>query len=311
VVPPGTHLARIDGDMFLVVAPGVALAQATALAGQLLGSVVRPIAVADTTKVVTASIGGAALAMPSRDRALAAALRALAVAKDRGGAQVVIDSPYEQGRGRRRRDLEEELRRAEEEAAMARLEARTDPLTELANRRRFDEDRQLLQERARSTGQWVAAVYIDLDEFGAINRARGDDAGDHALVAVARIMQDLLRAEDTIYRKGGEEFVALLTDADPTGAERAAERLRTAVEAAQIPHGGAPGRSVVTISCGVAAARGARLDLWQLTGRANGAMRQAKHLGRNRTCVADEPQEDDTERATPGPAAAPPEAATS
>jgi diguanylate cyclase (GGDEF)-like protein len=296
-VPPGTHLARIDGDMFLVVVPGIPLGHASTLAGQLLGAVVAPIEVEGTPKVVTASIGGAGLAMPTRDRALAAALRALALAKDRGGAQVVIDNPQEPRRGRRRRDLEDELRRAEDEAAMARLEARTDPLTGLANRRRLDEDRQLLQERARATEQWVAAVYVDLDEFGSINRARGDDAGDHALAAVARIMADQLRAEDNVYRKGGEEFVVLLTDADLAGAHGAAERLRIAVQQAQIPHGGTPERTVVTISCGVAAGRGPHLDLWRLTRQANDAMRLAKGMGRNRTAFLvgppDEPQPHD------------------
>jgi diguanylate cyclase (GGDEF)-like protein len=284
-VPPGTHLARIDGDMFLVVAAGVPLGQAPALAGRLLTTLVRPVQVDGTHKVVTASIGGAGLAMPTRDRALAAGLRALAVAKDRGGAQVVIDTPQQHVRGRRRKDLIQALKEAEAEKEVAQIEARTDPLTGLPNRRRFDEDRRMLQAQARATGQWVAAVYIDLDEFGAINRARGDDAGDHALAAVARIMQDQLRAEDTVYRKGGEEFVVLLTDADLRGAHGAAERLRMAVQDAQIPHGGTPDRPVVTISCGVAAGHGSWLDLWKLTRQANDAMRLAKRMGRNRTAI--------------------------
>ncbi|MCU0300563.1 MAG: diguanylate cyclase [Candidatus Nanopelagicales bacterium] len=281
IVPPGTHLARIDGDMFLVVAPGVPLGEATTTAGRLLGALVRPIQVDGSVLAVRASIGIASLAATSRDSALAAALRALGVAKERGGGQVVVDTPHQRVHGRRRTDVIRALMDAEEQAAIAKIEARTDPLTGLPNRRRLDEDRQVLQVQARASGRAVAAIYIDFDEFGSINRARGDDAGDHALTSAATIMQDMLRAEDGIYRKGGEEFIVLLTDADEQVAMVVAERMRVAVESAQIPHGGTPARPTVTISLGVAAGQGPQLDLWRLTGQAEGRMRLAKHLGRN------------------------------
>ena len=280
-VPPGTHVARIDGDAFLVTAPGVPLENAGTLAGRVLAAVAAPMRIGDTPVVVGASIGGAALMARTADAALAAGLRALAVAKDRGGGQLIVDTPMSRVRGRRRSDLIAALQESEEETAAARLEARTDPLTGLANRRRLDEDRVALQNQARASGQWVGAVYLDLDEFGAINKTHGDAHGDQALADVATVLQGLLRAEDGVYRKGGEEFVLLLVDADPEGALRVAERVRAAIESAGILHAGTPDRPVVTATLGVTADRGPDLDLREVIAGAERAMRRAKVLGRN------------------------------
>jgi diguanylate cyclase (GGDEF)-like protein len=281
-VPPGTHLARIDGDMFLAIVPGVPGLEVSALAGQLLASIVRPIEVGGTTRVVTASIGGATLAAADRDAALGAALGALDRAKRRGGGQVAIDSPHEPVWGRRTADIVAALREAEHRARVAEIEARTDPLTGLANNRRLNEDREALQAQARASGQWVGVAYLDLDRFKSLNDTRGHEAGDHALKAVATILQDQLRAEDCVYHKSGEEFVVLLTETDRHGALAAAERLRAAVEDARIPHQGSANQPVVTITGGVAAGRGSRLDLWRLTREADDALRLAKRMGRNR-----------------------------
>lgn len=280
-VPTDAHLARIDGDAFLLTVPDVPLDHAGTLAARLMGALSAPMRIGTEPVAVSVSMGAAALTAPSADAALGAGLRALAVAKDLGGGQLTVDTPQAQPRGRRRSDLLAALHSSEEETAAARREARTDALTGLANRRRLDEDRAALEQLARKTGQWVAAVYLDLDEFGAINRTRGDAHGDRALASVARVLGGLLRADDGVYRKGGEEFVLLLTDTDLECALLVAERVRAAIEHAQIPHEGTPDRPIVTATLGAAADRGSGLDLREVIAGAERAMRRAKRLGRN------------------------------
>jgi diguanylate cyclase len=117
-----------------------------------------------------------------------------------------------------------------------------DPLTGLFNRRRFEEElrRQLAYTRRYGTGG--ALLMIDLDRFKQINDELGHAAGDEALREVARVLSDNLRASDTVARNsvnfvarfGGDEFVALLPEADGEGAAGAAERLATALREAKL-----------------------------------------------------------------------------
>ena len=161
-------------------------------------------------------------------------------------------------RGMRRRQLEmerlvaektEELRLANEH--LARLSF-VDPLTGLANRRRFDEVLQQEWKRARRAGTPLAVIVADVDLFKAYNDTLGHPEGDRCLVAVAEVFRNAARrAGEIVARYGGEEFVALI-QAGEAEAVLFAERLREACEARAIPHPASPIAEVVTVSLGVA-----------------------------------------------------------
>jgi diguanylate cyclase (GGDEF)-like protein/PAS domain S-box-containing protein len=123
-----------------------------------------------------------------------------------------------------------------------------DSLTGLFNRRRFEEElsRQLVYTRRHGKGG--ALLMIDLDRFKQINDELGHEVGDRALCEVARVLDENLRASDTLARGvdldgaeaavvarfGGDEFVALLPEVDETGAEAVAGRLVEAVRTASL-----------------------------------------------------------------------------
>jgi diguanylate cyclase (GGDEF)-like protein len=288
-VPPGATVARIDGDQFLVVAGQTPVGRVAELGRMVLSAVSEPMDVAGT-RVVTASIGAASLAATDPDEALARAGQALEAAQAQGGSQLVLEGPGSLTFGRRRRDLmaavkamEVNIKALQSDAESARSQARTDPLTGLPNTLRYQEDLTQLQARARRTGAPIAVLFIDLDEFGLVNKAFGQSRGDHTLVAVATLLESACRGGDVVYRVGGEEFVALLPDCDLPGACAAAERVRATVEAARIPHGARDGLAVVTLSIGAAAGQGPAVDLAGVARTANRQMRMAKAGGRN--CV--------------------------
>ena len=156
----------------------------------------------------------------------------------------------------------------------AESEARNDPLTGLANRRR-------LAEYLKSLGQSsFSFLVIDIDHFKSVNDTWGHDAGDSALKAISRIILDVLRETDIVGRIGGEEFVAILPETSLTEGAALAERLRATIEKAAIETTQDPIN--VTISIGVAALGDLNGTLDAVIAHADAAMYQAKHAGRNR-----------------------------
>jgi PleD family two-component response regulator len=111
--------------------------------------------------------------------------------------------------------LQDELREANK--LLERL-ATSDPLTDLPNRRTFDEHIFLAMERSRRTGEVVSVIMLDLDHFKQINDSRGHQVGDEALRQVARILAGRRRVTDLVARYGGEEFVWVLPGAAPDAA---------------------------------------------------------------------------------------------
>lgn len=172
-------------------------------------------------------------------------------------------------------------------SANARLEelSLSDPLTGLPNRRCFDETEHVEFRRAQRSGQPLSLLVCDVDFFKPYNDTYGHAQGDLCLQQVATAMrQVVVRAGDLVARIGGEEFAVLLPATDLAGAGEMAERLRQAVLAQGIVHGGSTAAGQVTLSIGYAALTADIPDFATLMGTADRALYQAKRLGRNRSC---------------------------
>lgn len=160
----------------------------------------------------------------------------------------------------------------------------TDGLTNLANRRHFDEVLHLECARAARSSQPLAVIMLDVDHFKKFNDRYGHQAGDACLIRVAGALAGgTRRASDLAARYGGEEFSIVLPNTGAHEAQRLGEALRGAVEALDIPHAGAAA-GVVTISVGVALLlEGGSADPDTLMRVADAALYRAKGAGRN--CV--------------------------
>jgi diguanylate cyclase (GGDEF)-like protein len=176
-----------------------------------------------------------------------------------------------------RRKLERVLREAREQA-------RTDPLTRLANRRSLEEFLRRAWTRARRGARPLAIVMIDLDHFKSVNDRFGHDAGDRVLTGVARLLQAHVRAGDMACRLGGEEFALVLPDATLEVAQRRAGALRDAIHGLEPRH---RGRSLggITASFGIALFPDHAGDPDALLLAADRALYEAKAAGRDRVSV--------------------------
>ena len=185
-------------------------------------------------------------------------------------------------------DLHKRLadREAELEHLTDRLhkEARRDPLTQLGNRLRLDEDLAALQARASRYGQRFTAALCDLDRFKNYNDRFGHLAGDEALRSVARAVTGSVRSGDAVYRYGGEELLVVLPAQDPAGAALALERVRSAVQGLGVLHPDNRPSGVMTVSVG-AATHQAEESIADLLRRADTALYEAKAEGRDRVVV--------------------------
>lgn len=179
-------------------------------------------------------------------------------------------------------DREAELERLTERL---RLEARLDPLTQIGNRLRLNEDLATLEARANRDGEIFTAALCDVDFFKAYNDRFGHIAGDQALRSVARTLEGAVRTEDSVYRYGGEELVILLPAQDPLGGHEALERVRISIERLGLPHPDNRPAGVLTLSAGVATHEPGE-SAADLLLRTDAALYQAKQNGRNRVVVA-------------------------
>jgi diguanylate cyclase (GGDEF)-like protein len=159
-------------------------------------------------------------------------------------------------------------------------EAMIDPLTGLFNRHalvpRFAE----LGHQARLTEQPVCMLLCDVDNFKTINDEHGHDRGDAALRDTAYELRKRLHSFELVYRLGGEEFLIVLPGVGSERGAEVAERLRAAIE--QVRPAGIP----ITVSIGVSAAIGARVEYESLFKAADEALYRAKRRGRNRVSSA-------------------------
>ncbi len=165
----------------------------------------------------------------------------------------------------------------EENKSLA-IEASTDPLTGIANRRfLFEELEQLVNPHIRIQRP-LSIILFDIDNFKQFNDDYGHLAGDEVLRQVAKVLDQSIRGFDTVGRYGGEEFLIILPNTDYAKALRAAERARQSIEALVID-----GLPRVTISGGVAQ-REENESIETMIDRADQSLYQAKNSGRNQVC---------------------------
>jgi len=171
-----------------------------------------------------------------------------------------------------------EVEALRQELVNARRMANTDALTELANRRHFDE------KLASAMGQSndFALILLDIDHFKRINDTHGHAVGDYILRGVAATIRQALRTGAFVARTGGEEFAIMLAKANEKDVLIVAERVRVAMEKATF-HSGADDIPV-TVSLGAALATYAETSA-QFYENADTALYQSKAGGRNRVTL--------------------------
>lgn len=181
-----------------------------------------------------------------------------------------------------------EIKRNEAElkelTAKLKVEAETDGLTGLRNRRVFDKVLPDAVRDAHRTNTPMSLLMLDVDRFKLYNDLYGHPAGDECLRIVAQCLKvALLRPSDVAARYGGEEFVAILPGTGEDDAFTVAERVREALRQMSVPHRGGLG-GLVTVSIGIASAQPASrpVSALQLVSRADKALYDAKGAGRNR-----------------------------
>ncbi len=178
-----------------------------------------------------------------------------------------------------------ETRIRELETQIAQMSAliREDPMTGSLNRRGLDDEFAREASRADRYDMPFSIAVLDVDNFKALNDKRGHQTGDEALIHLVKVAKEELRLTDHVARLGGEEFLIILPN---TGLDEAAQivtRLqRSLTKKYFLDHNE---RVLITFSAGVAErVPGEAQDA--LIARADGAMYEAKHSGKNRVCVA-------------------------
>jgi diguanylate cyclase (GGDEF)-like protein len=183
--------------------------------------------------------------------------------------------------------LQEEIKKKAEIEEKLRTLSRTDPLTKIDNRYRFNE---ILDEELRRVNRYggsLAIIMFDIDHFKSVNDTLGHDVGDRVLISVAQLVENMIRDIDSFARWGGEEFIILTPNNDINGASMLAERIRKTIEFTDF----SPIKSL-TSSFGVIQYQNNE-DKTSFLKRVDEALYAAKYQGRNRV-VSGNPQ-------SPGP----------
>lgn len=193
--------------------------------------------------------------------------------------------------------LEEELNKSSEameqmkaDLEKIRREAMTDGLTNLANRKSFDEEIMRIHHQSTEENSTYSLLMLDIDHFKSFNDHYGHQVGDQVLRLVAKTLTDGVKGRDIAARYGGEEFAIILPDTSLEHAVRVADALRKAVATKEVINrnsGDKLGR--ITMSAGAAEfVPGEERDM--LIERADSALYTAKHNGRNQVAAAPTPK---------------------
>lgn len=167
--------------------------------------------------------------------------------------------------------------------------ALTDPLTNLPNRRHFEEVLHAEMDRVRRYGGRCTVAMVDVDAFKHYNDAVGHLAGDMVLRELADVMRRELRLHDMVARYGGEEFAVIMINAGKAEARPILERLLHDVREHPFRHRDIQPLGRITVSAGLASYPDDASTTDQLLQQADDALYAAKRGGRNRLCVAGDP----------------------
>ncbi|MDA8233869.1 MAG: sensor domain-containing diguanylate cyclase [Clostridia bacterium] len=163
----------------------------------------------------------------------------------------------------------------------------TDGLTKIYNHRFFYQRMEEEVLRATRYGKIFSLIMMDIDFFKKFNDSYGHKAGDKALATVARILKETTRNVDLVARYGGEEFAVILPETDKNGAMVIGDRIRRVIK--NTPFEIDPSKPMVgvTVSVGVAGFPEDADNYADLVERADKALYQAKHTGKNKVCAYD------------------------
>ena len=177
-------------------------------------------------------------------------------------------------------DAEQKIQTQAEELRAQESEARTDSLTQIANRRAFDDAIQKNLDSFQAEKKPFSLLIFDVDHFKKFNDTHGHQAGDEVLRRVAKTLEKTVKTADVPCRYGGEEFAVVMQNTRIDSARIASERIRKAIEGLVIEFEGKSLR--VTASIGVAEISSSENSV-SLIRRADDSVYAAKKAGRNRS----------------------------
>jgi len=187
-------------------------------------------------------------------------------------------------RYRMKKKISEELKEKNKELEKTYLQldhlARTDPLTNLSNRRDMLEKLEYEKHRSQRSNTHFVLIMADIDDFKYINDNYGHDAGDFVLVKLSGLMRKIIRKQDIIARWGGEEFLLFLPDTDIFGGKILAEKVRKLVSETKFEFKGK--KLPVSLTFGVSEYK-PKLSLDECITKADKALYEGKRKGKN--CV--------------------------
>ena len=181
-------------------------------------------------------------------------------------------------------EVAQELRKKEQAEILLSSEGHLDDRLPLNRRGTFDQDLIDFSQKALHTKEPLSLIMVDIDHFKKVNDTCGHAVGDEVLVEVAQLMVARSAHKAKAYRFGGEEFALLAPDYSAEEAVGLAERIRKDIEASIL----SSEKLSITASFGVACLPDQAIDTKSMLEKADAALYQAKHSGRNRVCSAEE-----------------------
>jgi diguanylate cyclase (GGDEF)-like protein/PAS domain S-box-containing protein len=159
-----------------------------------------------------------------------------------------------------------------------------DPLTDIYNRRFFDEAIIRLMPTLARAGSMLSLMMIDIDFFKKYNDTYGHNEGDECLkIVAAALAGSLPRSDDFVARYGGEEFVAVLPNTDANGACMLADKLLESIRNSRIPHKASDISDYITVSIGVTTGKASHIQSGDdYVKRADEMLYKSKNSGRNK-----------------------------